>query len=522
MRGFASPMNAFVPAPSASSPSLPRQRVQFKLTAGAPGDVLEREADAAADAVMQGAAIARAPTAAAPAVQRMCSTCSEEEEALQRSSDGAAASGAAAFAGAGALPPSLESTLTRARAGAAVPLPADTRAFMEAGLGHDFSRVRIHATGEASQSAQALAARAFTVGSDIVFARGEYAPHTRAGQRLLAHELTHVVQQSGGGGAAGVGARVQRIPQTATDRAVNDVVAQKTLPSGAPNAKPCPAPSYCPAAFCQPYSSEAYARYRLNMDSPLLLLGIRAAVDSRVIPLWVDYLHGGSPPRDLTSTFGADFARSPTTLVTAAYLTDELRRALTATPPAFAPGSTTAMVDIAPMIPAAVKAIDDPASPRCMNFNVPSDIAGNIAGGVGKDQLTYKVGAMPSPFNDERLVKGFATVWRAASGDMTVFPTYRFTVRDTVDLCPGDCGSPLEQTATVPFSEWEATGIAGDVPFWIDFDVTGTPFIIAGKGPPSPPPPGPPPTGSSKAPPPVPTSTKAPSGPPPPVPKKSP
>ncbi len=74
--------------------------------------------------------------------------------------------------------------------------PAD-RAFMEPRLGHDFSRVRVHADSSAA-AAQSVDARAYTLGQDIVFGAGQYAPGTAQGRRLLAHELTHVVQQGGG------------------------------------------------------------------------------------------------------------------------------------------------------------------------------------------------------------------------------------------------------------------------------------------------------------------------------------
>ncbi|HEX3069817.1 MAG TPA: DUF4157 domain-containing protein [Thermoanaerobaculia bacterium] len=62
-------------------------------------------------------------------------------------------------------------------------------------FGHDFSRVRIHTGDEAAASAQSLGARAYTAGDHVVFGAGEYAPHTTNGARLIAHELTHVVQQ---------------------------------------------------------------------------------------------------------------------------------------------------------------------------------------------------------------------------------------------------------------------------------------------------------------------------------------
>ena len=75
------------------------------------------------------------------------------------------------------------------------PLDAGTRAFMESRFGHDFGHVRIHADARAAESAHAVNAAAYTVGRDVVFGAGRYAPNSREGQRLLAHELTHVVQQ---------------------------------------------------------------------------------------------------------------------------------------------------------------------------------------------------------------------------------------------------------------------------------------------------------------------------------------
>ena len=76
------------------------------------------------------------------------------------------------------------------------PLDSATRASMEPRFGHDFSRVRVHSDTRASESAQAVNAHAYTVGSDIVFGHGKYAPQTENGSVLLAHELSHVVQQS--------------------------------------------------------------------------------------------------------------------------------------------------------------------------------------------------------------------------------------------------------------------------------------------------------------------------------------
>jgi predicted chitinase len=75
-------------------------------------------------------------------------------------------------------------------------LDVSTRAEMESRFGHDFGDVRVHADATAANAARAVNALAYTLGKDIVFRTGAYEPHTQAGKRLLAHELTHVVQQS--------------------------------------------------------------------------------------------------------------------------------------------------------------------------------------------------------------------------------------------------------------------------------------------------------------------------------------
>jgi len=86
--------------------------------------------------------------------------------------------------------PNLQQSL-----GPGQPLDSQSRAYFEPRFGHDFGRVRIHADGAAGESARSLNALAYTTGRNIVFANGQFAPHTPTGQRLLAHELAHVVQQ---------------------------------------------------------------------------------------------------------------------------------------------------------------------------------------------------------------------------------------------------------------------------------------------------------------------------------------
>jgi Domain of unknown function (DUF4157) len=83
------------------------------------------------------------------------------------------------------------------------PLDGGTRALMEPRFGRDLSGVRVHTGAQADESARAVGARAYAVGHDTVFAAGQYNPGSREGLRLLAHEVSHTVQQTGGGGAGG-------------------------------------------------------------------------------------------------------------------------------------------------------------------------------------------------------------------------------------------------------------------------------------------------------------------------------
>ena len=91
-----------------------------------------------------------------------------------------------------------ESPVKEVVASSGTPLDSATRARMEDHLGHDFGDVQVHSDAKASASAQSVQAHAYTVGNHIVFGEGRYAPDTQEGQRTLAHELTHVVQQRSG------------------------------------------------------------------------------------------------------------------------------------------------------------------------------------------------------------------------------------------------------------------------------------------------------------------------------------
>lgn len=96
--------------------------------------------------------------------------------------------------------PELESSIIGIRGGGQ-PLPESVRAFYEPRFGHDFSQVRVHTDAQAAETARVLNARAFTLGENVVFGAGQYVPGVSEGRRLMAHELTHVVQQSGSNGS---------------------------------------------------------------------------------------------------------------------------------------------------------------------------------------------------------------------------------------------------------------------------------------------------------------------------------
>ncbi|MBD2681001.1 DUF4157 domain-containing protein [Nostoc paludosum FACHB-159] len=96
-----------------------------------------------------------------------------------------------------AVTPNLEASINQARGGGQV-MADNIREPMEQAFGADFSGVKVHTDAQSDQLNQSIQARAFTTGQDVFFRQGEYNPGSRGGQELLAHELTHVVQQSGG------------------------------------------------------------------------------------------------------------------------------------------------------------------------------------------------------------------------------------------------------------------------------------------------------------------------------------
>ncbi|MCY1350749.1 hypothetical protein D9M69_369910 [compost metagenome] len=174
--------------------------IQAKLAISDPGDSFEREADQVANAVMA--------SAATPGISPLSSS-------IQR------------FAGSTSgqsivTPESVNQTL----ASPGQPLEPAVRQHMEPRFGYDFSQVRVHLGSQAERSAHEVDADAYAVGRDLVFGAGKYAPDTPAGKHLIAHELTHVVQQTGS--AAGMNRTLARYRSKGKDTIAFDA-ANETL-----------------------------------------------------------------------------------------------------------------------------------------------------------------------------------------------------------------------------------------------------------------------------------------------------
>ncbi|MBS1510474.1 MAG: DUF4157 domain-containing protein [Bacteroidetes bacterium] len=170
-------------------------KVQRKLSIGAVNDPLEYEADAVADKVMSMQQLPVSGSAVNAGLQRKCAHC-EEEEQLQRKPLSSFIQKKEAAAGVTAS--EAVSDQINAGRGSGSPMDSNTLSFMESRFGTDFSNVKIHTGGEAIQLSRELNAKAFTTGNDIYFNEGQYNPGSAAGKHLLAHELTHTVQQSRG------------------------------------------------------------------------------------------------------------------------------------------------------------------------------------------------------------------------------------------------------------------------------------------------------------------------------------
>ena len=184
---------------------------QPKLTINSPNDVYEQEADAMAEKIMHSPGNFKTANGFVQPrnlpVQRKCTECEEEKEVHRKES----ASSTTSFS------PLVESYINNLN-GSGKYLSKAERNFFEPSFNYDFSQVRLHTDSRANDSADSINAHAYTQGNNIVFASNQYSPATDDGKKLMAHELTHVLQQSGS-----VSSGIQRQPGEVKKKPSSDI-----------------------------------------------------------------------------------------------------------------------------------------------------------------------------------------------------------------------------------------------------------------------------------------------------------
>ena len=229
------------------------KNIQAKLKVSQPGDVYEQEADLVAEHIMGMSPSTNSldsitTTNEKSRTDEKCSACEMKHGEKERQIGKNASTTMYTFAQkrppmrqAGTGGKASRTTDVEAAGQAAgwegESLPSEVRRYFEPRFGWDFSKVHIHADSDAARGAQAIQARAYTQGRDIVFGAGEYTPATNEGRRLVAHELAHVVQQEGGyptGHASGATIRREPLTKPTKHKVTQDEVVQTMTGLGGP------------------------------------------------------------------------------------------------------------------------------------------------------------------------------------------------------------------------------------------------------------------------------------------------
>lgn len=453
--------------------------IQKKLKINEPGDQHEQEADRLADQVMRMPDAAISSFATREVVQRRCAKCEEEEKNTVRPK-----MAQANHAQPGEAPGIVHEVLCSA----GQPLTAATRAFFEPRFGVDLGLVRVHADSRAAESARAVGALAYTVGSDIVFGR-EQRSCSPASDKLLAHELAHVVQQ----GAVTDPKLRRQVPSVGSCAAL--AIQSQTLTG-------------CTAATSASQATSLHDDL-LACWIPLVTLKLGTETGS----MWQDYLDSSKPLPRPSRTFIAGeivdgFTKHHRSAEVEAEIIREAAGLVSVAGPLPAPGATSS-VPVASVMPGLSTRLSDAADPLFLVYDDPvNTIAGNLAGGVSAGGPPGNTAFDP----DTRDADGDLELSLDASGsNLTVTPSLTFGVHDTVDFCPGGLGTGLATVFTVPMSVLEATEglfgpvFAADVPFDVIYPGPGTASITVPLAPP-PFPPAPTPAPPSPAPTPGPTT----------------
>lgn len=184
----------------------------------------------------------------------------EKEELIQAKSQG----------GTSQASPNFSSRLSASK-GQGSALPKNTQAQMEQGIGADFSQVRIHTDSEAANMNKEISAQAFTHGQDVYFNQGKFSPDSTEGKRLLAHELTHVVQQ---------GKEVKRQVQQSTDEERTRYLRQLQGSESTPHQ------SRAAQALQQLETNAADPNFQMNVENRAAISLLRSMYDSGQIEFW--------------------------------------------------------------------------------------------------------------------------------------------------------------------------------------------------------------------------------------------
>lgn len=219
MRAFAQQPQALQQARVVKSAMPAAGAIQTKLAVNAPGDQYEQEADRVAEQVM------RMPE---PQLQRACACgggcprCQAKQagQVPQRVQTKPVQTKRVQAGETGQM--SAPAIVDDVLAACGQALDPATQDFMESRFGHHFGQVRVHTDEKASDSARAIHAKAYTVGQNVVFGAGTYAPQTQSGRQLLAHELAHVVQQGGAGNDHGPSRTLSAVGQPHVQRTLGD------------------------------------------------------------------------------------------------------------------------------------------------------------------------------------------------------------------------------------------------------------------------------------------------------------
>ncbi len=375
-------------------------RIQTKLKIGPANDVYEKEADRVADQVMRmPTSVGQTSSAHHPLgmqMQRLSNSDSKDSnQQINLNQSGGC------------------------------PLSINTRNYMEPRFGVDFGNVRLHTDEQAQETALKIQAKAFTFGNNIWIGKGEH----EADKGLMAHELTHVVQQNGR----------------------SDLAIQRS----------CSDPD-----FCKPYATaaeEASAEWWIR-NTYLRAEGLET-FGTEVKSLYESFL-SRSPGDSLAPVvFNSDSSYLVSTFKNSGDTTDDMDNVIDLVGGRLnrAPRGSLREGHPATMSLSNFLSTSEMEN-RPINYSNPFSVAGHIAGGISSSDAgaDYRKITYANVTLEKTLLFG-------STGYIKVELIPHYEVFDTIDFCPGDCGSPAEQLITIPMSRLEASGAAYDVPFKVIF-----------------------------------------------------